>query len=226
MPHPPQHPAPGGRPRPPGEESTTGRAGSIGDVGAPGPWGRFPGESAHTHGTHGESPREGSHAGGGTDGGPRSWTNPALGPHARLSRPDALPEVDPPPRRSRRSWVYALLATIPVAALLAGYFLLFATDRGDPRETATRVVDKINSGRFDALDGELCDSNAPRLRRQLDQLSTGRFELSLGEVVADGDTATAEVRGTYTVAGTSQRVDQPLGLRLEHGKWKVCDLAP
>ncbi|NYH77087.1 hypothetical protein FHR84_000401 [Actinopolyspora biskrensis] len=221
MSHPPQHPAPGGRPRPPGDESTTGRTGSIGDVGAPGPWGRFPGESAH-----GEPPREGSRAGGGAEEGARSWTNPALGPHAHLTRPDALPEVDPPPRKSRRSWMYALLAAVPVAALLAGYFLLFATDRGAPRETATRVVDKINSGRFAALDGELCDSNAPELRRQLDQLSTGRFELSLGEVDADGDTATARVRGTYTVAGASQRVDQPLGLRLENGKWKVCDLAP
>ncbi|WP_157405346.1 hypothetical protein [Actinopolyspora halophila] len=223
MSHPPQHPAPGGRPRIPGDESTTGRAGSIGDVGAPGPWGRFPGESAHTHG---EPPWEGSRAGEETDEDSRSWTNPALGPHAHLSRPDALPEVDPPPRRSRRSWMYALLATISVAAMLAGYFLLFATDRDAPRETATRVVDKINSGRFDALDGELCDSNAPKLRRQLDQLSTGRFELSLGEVDVDGDTATAGVRGTYIVAGTSQRVDQPLGLRLENGKWKVCDLAP
>ncbi|WP_438388680.1 Rv0361 family membrane protein [Actinopolyspora saharensis] len=224
MPHPPQHPAPGGHPRVPGNESTIERAGSIGDVGAPSPWGRFPGESAP-----GESPRAGSHAGDhgeGTAERGQSWTNPALAPHAHVSPPGALPELDPPPRRSRRPWMYALLATISVAALLSGYFLFFATDHEAPRETATRVVDKINSGRFAALDGELCDSNAPKLRRQLDQLSTGRFELSLGEVDTEGDTATARVRGTYIVAGTSQRVDQPLGLRLENGKWKVCDLAP
>ncbi|PRW65300.1 hypothetical protein [Actinopolyspora mortivallis] len=213
MSHPPPSPVPWDPFRQTGSATSPGPRGPAGGVGTPSPWGRFPGENPTPRPQ--ESPPEDRDT---------CWQNPALGPHRRFDHEHLPPELDPPPRRPRRRGLYAASATLLAAALLGGYFLV-PTGPVDPGNTAARLVDKINSGRFAALDEELCAANAARLRRQIEQLSAGRFQLSLGEVTAHDATATVELTGTYFLGGTSQRVDQTLGLRLENGEWKLCDLA-
>lgn len=137
--------------------------------------------------------------------------------------PFGFDDVEPSPRRSGLPWLLGALVVL-VGAGVGAYFLFFSGP-GPARPTVQRVVDKVNAGEFGTLGGDLCAANRSELQRQLDMLEAGEFDLRLGEVTSSGDTARAELAGTYSIRGVSQQVDQTLGLTLEDGRWKVCDLA-
>ncbi|SFT37754.1 hypothetical protein SAMN04487904_101612 [Actinopolyspora lacussalsi subsp. righensis] len=162
----------------------------------------------------------------GTPPPPPDWGDPAFNRGLPRSESRESFEAAPPTEhRSRRRWVLpALLGALLAGAATGGYFLFF-TGPDDPRPAATNLLDRINDGRFESLEPELCSANRARLLRQLEQLSAGEFDLKLGEISARGESATVRVTGTYSAGSASYRVDQPLGLRWEDGRWRLCDLA-
>ena len=135
-----------------------------------------------------------------------------------------LGDIERTPRRSRRPWALGLIAGLVLAGAGAGSYFLLLGGPGSARPTARTVVDEFNAGDLDALGDLICRKNRSAVERHFPTLQAGELDLRLGEVNRTGNTATAEIAGTFSFRGKSQQVDQTLGLTAESGRWKLCDL--
>ncbi|SDP90460.1 hypothetical protein SAMN04487905_112140 [Actinopolyspora xinjiangensis] len=225
MTHPSRSSGNGGHARRPG--NGTGHPGAPGE--APAPWQRAEEEQRFVGQPlppgHRGPPPAGRHTPGAPPP-PPDWSAPEFNHTVVPEQSGEPPAPEPPPTfRSRKPWVVAALLGVLLTGAATGGYLVFLTGPEAPGPAAANLLDKINEGRFGALERELCVANRAKLLRQLGQLSAGEFDLTLGEISARGDSATVRVTGTYSAGSASYPVDQKLGLRWEEERWKICDLA-
>ncbi|MGJ7905265.1 hypothetical protein ACOQFL_02150 [Actinopolyspora sp. H202] len=222
MTQPPRRSGPGGQARPP-ENGTAHRADPSASWQHSSPE-RQPVGQPLPPGRRGPPPSE-RHVPG-TPPPPPDWGDPAFNrglPESESREPfETAPPVE---HRSRRRWILPALLGALLAGVATGGYFLFLTGPDDPRPAAANLLDRINDGRFETLEQQLCSANRAKLLRQLEQLSAGEFDLNLGEISARGDSATVRVTGTYSAGSASYGVDQTLGLRWEDSRWRLCDLA-
>ncbi|WP_258348410.1 Rv0361 family membrane protein [Saccharopolyspora gregorii] len=139
----------------------------------------------------------------------------------------AEPEDDGAERgRSPLVWILGGVGVLVVAGAAVGAFFLFGGGGGpgEPRPAAQELVDKVNAGDFASLGPQLCEANRAELDQQFQQLSSGRFQVELGQVTAQGDRARAKLSGDYTLGGATMPVDQTIVLTVEGDAWKICKL--
>ncbi len=195
---------PPGRPLQPGQQGAPSQAGQPGSPGGqPGPQGGQPGQQTPP---------------------PPDWTGAGFAHQARPYDAFGAEDLAPTERRSWRPWALGGLAVALIAAAGVVVWLLFFSGPGSPRPAAQALVDEVNAGNLDALSNDLCTADRAKLATQLDQLDRAEFDIRLGQVATDGDSATARLVGTYSVGGASKPVDQTIRLIVENGDWKVCDL--
>lgn len=154
---------------------------------------------------------------------PPDWSG--AGGAARHHQHEQLSVDDLAPTRRRSRWPWVLGGIVLLAAGVVAGYLLWFTGPGSPRPVARRVVAEVNAGNLGGLSPHLCAAKRATLTRALAQLERAEFDIDLGRVSTRGETATAELEGTYSLGGASKPVDQTIGLIVENGQWKVCDLA-
>ncbi|WP_406689696.1 hypothetical protein REH65_27375 [Saccharopolyspora sp. ID03-671] len=152
----------------------------------------------------------------GSENGPGSW----------LREPGGFGDVEPPAeQKSRLPLILSIVAAVVVlvGAGIGVHFWL-GSGPGEPRPVAQEVVAKVNAGDFGTVGALFCETNKAQLETAMSQLSQWKFDVRLGEVTTNGDKASAKLTGTYEADGASQPVDQTMGLVVENGEWKICDL--
>lgn len=149
-----------------------------------------------------------------------------LGPGNWVQEPGGFGDVQPPaPKKSKLPWILGGIgALVVLAGVGAGLFLWLGGGPGEARPVAQAVVDKVNAHDFAGLDEHLCQSNRAGLEEQLAILEPGTFDVRLGAVTESGEQATAELLGTFDMGGATHPVDQTMGLVVEDGAWKICQL--
>ncbi|RRO18070.1 hypothetical protein EIL87_07360 [Saccharopolyspora rhizosphaerae] len=152
----------------------------------------------------------------GSEHGPGSW----------LREPEGFGDVEPPaPQKSKLPLVVGVVAAVLVlVGAGVGVYTWVGSGPGEPRPVAQEVVAKVNAGDFGTVGELFCEANRTQLDAAMAQLSQWKFDVDLGDVTRTGDKASAELSGTYEAGGASQPVDQTMGLVVEKGEWKVCDL--
>ncbi|SFS70000.1 hypothetical protein [Saccharopolyspora flava] len=152
----------------------------------------------------------------GSENGPGSW----------LREPGGFGDVEPPAeQKSRLPLVLTIVAAVVVlVGAGVGVFFWLGSGPGEPRPVAQEVVAKVNAGDFGTVGALFCEANKTQLETAMGQLSQWKFDVELGEVTRNGDKASAKLTGTYDADGASHPVDQTMGLVVEHGEWKICDL--
>lgn len=145
---------------------------------------------------------------------------------AWLQEPNGFADVEPPQqKKSKLPLILGLVgALVVVAAIGVGVFFWLGSGPGGARPVAQEVVNKVNAGDFAGVSSLFCKSNKAELDKDMDQLKQWKFNIKLGNVTERGDQATAELTGTYEADGSSTPVDQTMGLIVEDGTWKVCQL--
>ncbi|KEI44903.1 Rv0361 family membrane protein [Saccharopolyspora rectivirgula] len=142
-----------------------------------------------------------------------------------VSEPDGFAAVEPTQPKSKMPWVLGGVgAVVVLGGAAVGLYFLMGGGPGEADPVAQEVVDKVNAHDFQALEDKLCQENKAELQSQLEQLEAGRFNIRLGEVIENGNEASAQLKGSWEMGGVSQPVDQVMGLTVENGEWKVCDL--
>lgn len=154
---------------------------------------------------------------------PPDWGGVQFGQSSWNLEANAFGDIELPKKKSKLPWILGLVGVLVLAGGGAtALFFLLGNGPGDPEPVAEDVLGKVNQGDFASVKGQLCGANESELRQQLDQLSSGEFDLTLGQVTEDGDKATAQYSGTYSLNGASDRIDQKMELVVENGEWKVC----
>lgn len=134
-------------------------------------------------------------------------------------------DVEPPKPKSRKPWLIGGVVVVVLAALIGGgAYAFFGTGPGEARPVAQQVVDRVNAHDFAGLGPYLCQSNRGQLDSQLKLLEAGTFSVRLGKVTEHGERASAVLSGSYQMGGATHPVDQTMGLTVEDGDWKVCQL--
>ncbi|TDD07217.1 hypothetical protein E1181_10335 [Saccharopolyspora terrae] len=156
---------------------------------------------------------------------PPQWGS-EFGPGSWLKEPGGFGDVEPPaPQKSKLPVVLGIVAAVLVlAGAGVGVYFWLGSGPGEPRPVAQEVVAKVNAGDFGTVGELFCESNKTQLDTAIGQLKQWKFDVRLGEVTRNGDKASADLTGTYEADGASQPVDQTMGLVVENGEWKVCDL--
>lgn len=154
---------------------------------------------------------------------PPDWGSGEFGQNSWVQEPDGFAAVAPPQKKSPMPWLLGVLGVLVVAGAGVGASL-FSGGPGEAKPVAQEVVDKVNSHEFDALGPHLCQRNRAELEAQLDLLEPGEFQVHLRQVSERGEKASAQLTGSYVMSGSSQKIDQTMGLVVEDGAWKVCDL--
>lgn len=213
MTYPPQQPGPGGWDQQPGNAAPPPNAPQQ----QPAWYGNQAAGWAQQQPGQGEQPLPPPPDWGGAEFGHATWTH----------EPGGFADVEPP-KRSKAPLIIGLVvaAVVVLGGGGAGAYFFLNQGPGDPGKFAQNVVDEVNHNNFDALDGQLCQANAAKLRSQLAQLRPGRFNLRLGRVATlpNGVQASAELTGMYSLNGATQAVDQQMALVVESGSWKICQL--
>lgn len=137
--------------------------------------------------------------------------------------PNGFEMVVPQQKKSKLPWVLGGLgAVLLLGGGGVGLFLWLSSGPGDPKTVAHDVIDNVNAGEFSQVKSHLCEANESELESQLNILKNGEFQLRVGQVSQNGDKATVQLTGTYSMGGTSDSVDQSMVLADEGGSWKVC----
>ncbi|WP_190823115.1 Rv0361 family membrane protein [Saccharopolyspora pogona] len=149
-----------------------------------------------------------------------------FGPGSWLQEPGGFADVEPPrQKKSKLPLILGLVGTlIVVAGIGVGVFFWLGSGPGEARPVAQEVVNKVNAGDFAGVSSLFCQSNKAQLDNDMGQLKQWKFNIKLGNVTERGDQATAKLTGTYETDGSSTTVDQTMGLIVEDGTWKVCQL--
>jgi hypothetical protein len=139
-------------------------------------------------------------------------------------------DLAPRPRR-RRHWVWVLVGTCAVIAILFGTGVgLFVTREKPVIDAANAFLDDVADGRFEAAYAELCASDqdavseadfaqfAASLRNDLDAPEVNPFGVDI-----NGDRATVDFDPDGTGSGDFDE-NYELDLRKEDGDWRVCNL--
>ncbi|PKW18911.1 hypothetical protein [Saccharopolyspora spinosa] len=156
---------------------------------------------------------------------PPQWGS-EFGPGSWLQEPNGFADVEPPrQKKSKLPLILGLVgALVVVAGIGVGVFFWLGSGPGEARPVAQEVVNKVNAGDFAGVSGLFCQSNKAQLDKDMGQLKQWKFNIKLGNVTERGDQATAKLTGTYEADGSSTPVDQTMGLIVEDGTWKVCQL--
>lgn len=155
---------------------------------------------------------------------PPTWNGGEFGQRTWTQEPDGFAAVEPPAKRPAPTWLYGLLAVLVLAGGIGGGAYFFSGGPGDARAVAQDVVDKVNSSDFAGLGTHLCQRNREQLESELQLLEPGDFRVRLGVVSEHGEQASAQLTGSYEMDGSTQQIDQTMGLTVEDGSWQVCDL--
>lgn len=154
---------------------------------------------------------------------PPDWGGGEFGQSTWMQDSDGF-AADTPRKKSRLPWIFGGVGVLVVAGGIGAGMYLYSGGPGAAKPVAEEVVGKVNSHDFAGLGPLLCQSHRAELEGQLDQLSPGRFDLRLVRVTENGEQARAQLTGTYVMDGANQPVEQTMGLAVEDGAWKVCDL--
>jgi hypothetical protein len=159
-----------------------------------------------------------------------------------------------PSKKSPLPWILGGgIGLVVIIGLVVVLLVVLGGNPGDPRATAQEFVDKLNAKQFDQLPPLACESQKQQAEELVDEynpekmadelrtmgmtesqiqrvLDSMQFNLQLGEVTENGDTATAKVSGTFSVTvdmfGVSEshteNIDESFRLVVEDGEWKVC----
>ncbi|MEV5536131.1 hypothetical protein AB0L13_04680 [Saccharopolyspora shandongensis] len=149
-----------------------------------------------------------------------------FGPGSWIQEPNGFADIEPAQRKkSKLPLILGLVgALVVLAGAGVGVFFWLNSGPGEARPVAQQVVQKVNAGDFNSVSSLFCDSNKVELNKAMSQLRQWKFNVRLGEVTERGDQATAKLTGTYEADGSSTPVDQTMGLVVEDGTWKVCQL--
>ncbi|MGP4015739.1 Rv0361 family membrane protein [Saccharopolyspora sp. 5N708] len=149
-----------------------------------------------------------------------------FGPGSWIQEPNGFADVEPPvKKKSKLPLILGLVgALVVLAGIGVGVYFLLASGPGEARPIAQQVVERVNAHDFNGVRNLFCQANRTELQSQLQQLESGRFNIRLGQVTERGEQATAQLLGTWEMGGASQPVDQTMGLTVENGEWKVCQL--
>lgn len=131
--------------------------------------------------------------------------------------------VAPDPKKRRWPWFAGGAVVVLAAGAGASSFLLPGAP-GDPTPVAQDVVAKVNASDFEGVKERLCAAKRPELSSQLDQLKPGTAQVRMTGVATRGDSATADLAGSFTLHGARLPVQQSIQLVVEDGEWKVCSL--
>jgi hypothetical protein len=144
--------------------------------------------------------------------------------------PPAGWELAAKPQRRRR-WVWVLVGTCAVIAILFGVGVgLFVTREKPVIDAANAFLDDVADGRFEAAYAGLCEADqdgiteaafaqfAASLRNDLDAPEVNPFGVDL-----NGDRATVDFDPDGSGSGDVDE-NYELDLRKEDGDWKVCNL--
>ncbi|GAB3293086.1 Rv0361 family membrane protein [Parasphingorhabdus pacifica] len=156
---------------------------------------------------------------------PPDWGGGEFGQNSWVQEPGGFAAVEPPrEKKSRLPWVLGIIGVLVLIGGIGGGVYFFSGGPGEARTVAQNLVDKVNANDFDGLGAHLCQSNRDDLEGELEMLEPGEFELRLGRVSEDGEKASAQLLGSYEMDGVTRQVDQMMGLEVEAGSWKICDL--
>lgn len=154
---------------------------------------------------------------------PRPWTvpgtgNPAGGMPAAENRRFASP-----PRRPRRGLLFSVLAMVLVGALVGGGIYWYLSSRPAPEETADAYVAAWMSGDYATLDQLATTSEASAFYTEVaENLGVESVEVTTGETVVDGNTATVPFTATLALSHSGTWTYQgELPLQRIDGQWKV-----
>jgi hypothetical protein len=143
-----------------------------------------------------------------------------------IQEPNGFGEViAPAPKKSRMPWVLGAVGVLVLAGGAAAGLFFFLGGPGDPTPVAQDLISKVNANDFNAVRSQLCQANRPELETALNQLEGGRFDIQVGKVTENGQKAAVQLTGTYSLGETPQPVNQTMGLTVENGQWKLCELS-
>ena len=155
---------------------------------------------------------------------PPDWGGGEFGQHNWTREPDGFAAVEPPEKKSKLPWLLGIVAVLVLVGGIGGGVYFFFGGPGEARTVAQDVVGKVNSSDFAGLGTHLCQRNRAELESELQLLEPGEFDVELGGVSESGEQASAQLTGSYEMDGFTQQIDQTMGLVIEDGSWKVCDL--
>ena len=158
---------------------------------------------------------------------PASWHVQSAGPARGEGPLPGSARPAPAPRRSRRGLLFSVLAAVLVAALLGGGVYWYLSSRPVPEETADAYVAAWTSGDYSTLDQWATSSEASAFYTEVaENLGVESVEVTTGEAVVDGDTATVPFTATFTLSHSGTwTYDGELPLQRIDGQWKV-DFSP
>ncbi|WP_243742440.1 penicillin-binding transpeptidase domain-containing protein [Actinorugispora endophytica] len=134
------------------------------------------------------------------------------------------PPGDRPPRRSRRGLVIGLLAGVVVLALVGGGASWYVMSRPRAEATAALYTAAWNAGNYAGLDEITTDGGAGDAHTAVaENLGVESTEVTVGEVVEDGDTATAPFTAALSLGnGVEWGYEGELPLERVEGEWKIA----
>lgn len=147
-----------------------------------------------------------------------------------VQEPGGFGDVDVQDKQRSGGGPMAIVITLVVLLLAGGgagawFFLSGAGGPGDATPAAQAVVEKVNKGQLQTLSSEFCTSRKAELQSKLSALKGAKFNVKLGNVSTNGNSASAALSGTYTSAdGAKLPVNQKLGFQAENNQWKLCDI--
>jgi len=132
---------------------------------------------------------------------------------------------DSPPPRGRTGVTIGVVTVLIIAVLVViavGRHRTSSRGAASPTTAATLFVGAINAGSGDGAAAISCTSFADGARSTARSGADPGISYKLGDVLVDGNTATAQLQQTFDIAGSPHQSQHQLTLKRSGGRWLVC----